>query len=317
MSTAQELEPLKGLDEHLARWVADGVVSPVQAEAIRAEEHALAPVEERRTSMVTEALGYVGGVLVVVASILLAATVWDDLSVNARLGLVGAAAALLVGVGALMPAEPGSVGERVRSAVWVLSTGATAFFLGRLANDKFDLTGADVGVFLAAGSALQAALLWRASRMVAQQVVFAGALAATAATSLAEIGLEEEASGSVPALGILAVGVAWLLLAGRGPLVPLRAARVLGAVGLVIGATVVQAWDWTRPVSLLAVAGLVAFAVWRSDLALLAIATVGILAVLPASVVAWFPGAVSAPLALLVTGAVLVLLALRAVRARR
>ena len=48
----------------------------------------------------------------------------------------------------------------------------------------------------------------------------------------------------------------------------------------------------------------------------LAAGALGILLVLPPVVNDWFPGAVAAPLALLVSGALLVLVALRALRSR-
>jgi hypothetical protein len=311
------LEPLKGLEEHLARWVADGVVTPVQADLIRAEERGLAPAERpRRESVVTEALGYVGGLLVLVAGILLAAIVWEDLSTAARLTIVGGAAVLLGVVGGLMPARPASTGERLRSVLWVLATGASAFFLGLLASESFDLRGADVALMVTGGSAVVAAGFWRTSRLFPQQLAFFGLLAGTAAAALAEPGWTGPRTGSVPALGALAVALVWLLAAGRPPLVPVRASRTLGALGVVMASVFLQDWVWTRPVALACVVGLTVAATWWDDLGLLGMAAFGMLAVVPVSVSQWFPGEVSAPLALLVVGTVMVVLALRAVRRR-
>lgn len=311
------LEPLKGLEDHLARWVADGVVTPLQADLIRTEERGLAPARRpRRESLVTEALAYVGGLLVLVAAILLAAIVWDDLSTAARLTIVGAAAVLLAVVGALVPAQEGSTGERLRSVLWVLATGASAFFLGLLASDPLDLRGADVALVVTGGAAAVAAGFWLASRLFPQQLAFFGMLAGTLASALAEPHWTGPRTGSVPALGILAVGGVWLLGAGRQPLVPAHPSRVLGALGVVVSALMLQDWAVTRPLALLAVVGLTVLATWWDDLALLGLAAFGMLAVVPVSVGRWFPGQVNAPLALLVAGVVMVLLALRTVRRR-
>jgi uncharacterized membrane protein len=311
------LEPLQGLEEHLARWVADGVVTPVVADQIRAEESQLVPAaESRSSSLVTEALAYVGGSLVVVASILLMARVWEDLPDAARLGLVGGGAALLTVVGALLPAAPGTAGARLRAAVWLLASATTAFFMGRVAVDVFDLEGADVALMVTAGTAGYAAVLWRVSGMFVQQLVTFVALAGTATAALAEIRPAGINGDAVPGLGILAVAGLWLLLAGRGPLVPERLSRLLGGAGMVVGSMVELSTDWSRPIAIVVVAGLVVLALRVDDLALLGIGTLGILIVLPAVMMEWFPNALAAPLALLACGALLVLVALRAVRRR-
>lgn len=316
MST--DLHTLQGLEDHLSRWVADGVVTQAQAELIRAEERTLAPAGRTgRESVVTEAVGYVGGLLVVVASILLAAVVWKDLSTGARVGLVGGAAVLLTVVGAFMPSKPGSTGERLRSVVWVLSTAATAFFLGLFAAEVLDLHGPDIALTVTAGASLDAAVLWRVSRLFPQQLACFGFLAGTAAAVLAELGWTGNRGGAVPGLGILAIGALWVLRAGVEPFVPVRGARVLGGFGVVVGAITLQGWGWSRPLALAGVIGLAVLATWWDDLALLAIAAFGILVVVPVSVNSWFPGQVSAPLALLVAGAVMVGLALRSVRRRQ
>jgi uncharacterized membrane protein len=316
-TTTTDLEPLHGLEEHLARWVADGVVTPVVADQIREEESHLVPAgEPRNASLVTEALAYVGGSLVVVASILLVARVWEDLSDGARLGLVGGGAALLTVVGALLPAAPGTAGARLRAAVWVLASAAVAFFVGRIAIDVFDLEGADVALLVTSGTAVYAAVLWRVTGMFVQQLVAFAAFAGTAVAALAEVKPDGPNGDGLPGMGILAVAAAWLLLAGRGPLVPERLSRLLGGAGMVAGSMVALSSDWSRPVALVVVAGLVVLALRVDDLALLGIGTFGILIVLPAVMMEWFPNALAAPLALLVCGALLVLVALRTVRRR-
>jgi hypothetical protein len=76
------------------------------------------------------------------------------------------------------------------------------------------------------------------------------------------------------------------------------------------------AGDWGFIFALLAVAALVGIAVVLRDLIVLGIAAVGALIVLPAFVLHFFPGELAAPLALLVSGALLVLAGLRAARQR-
>ncbi|MGZ6793673.1 MAG: hypothetical protein ACXVFV_12010, partial [Mycobacteriales bacterium] len=269
-----------------------------------------------RSSLVVEALAYVGGALVVIATLLLAGRYWGDLSTAARVALVGAGAVLLVVVGALVPAVPGTAGARLRSAVWLLATGATAGFMALLADQVLDLRGADTGLLATAGTALPAALLWRASRMVPQQAACFAALCGTAATALAEVRPSGQDGDALPGLGLLAVGTAWAALALLGRVGPRAASLALGGLGVVVGSLYVQQAGWGHVVGLLAVVALVALALRFDELLLLALGTVGLFGVLPSAVSSWFPGALAVPLVLLLCGGLLVLVALRAVRRR-
>jgi hypothetical protein len=77
------------LQELLDRWVVAGLITTEQAERIRSQEFGVparpaasslgAPAAVRGTSLMTEALGYLGGVLVVIAAGLLTARMWPDL----------------------------------------------------------------------------------------------------------------------------------------------------------------------------------------------------------------------------------------------
>ena len=92
--------------ELLDRWVARGLLTRDQAESIRAEEGwdaaasipaAAPPV--RRASLISEALGYLGGILIVVAASLIGTWYWSDIPTWARLGIPIMAAAILLGGG--------------------------------------------------------------------------------------------------------------------------------------------------------------------------------------------------------------------------
>ena len=313
--TTTALPPLKGLEEHLAHWIEDGIVTPQQAEQIRLEE-ASPLLKARDTSLVTEALGYVGGVLVVVASVLLTAQVWDDLALGARLALVGAAAVLLMVVGRALPAPAGSAGERLRGVVWALSSGATAFFLGLLASESWGWDGADVGLLVTAGTAAQSAVLWRASRFVIQQAVTFGALCGAAATAIAEVAPSGHTGDALPALGPLAVGAAWIGLAALGRLGPRVLSMALGGVATVFASLFVQQAGWGRFLAVGTITAVIVLALRLGELTLLGIGTVGMLFTLPPVVMTWFPGAVAAPLVLLLCGALLVFVAMRMLRRR-
>ncbi|MFP5346001.1 MAG: DUF2157 domain-containing protein [Actinomycetes bacterium] len=90
--------------------VTEGLISAEQADRIRASEHLAGDVtgghavptqraaSARRSeiSLVTEALGYVGGLLVVLAAVLIGAQVWQQLPLAGRLALTGGTGALVL-----------------------------------------------------------------------------------------------------------------------------------------------------------------------------------------------------------------------------
>jgi hypothetical protein len=114
------------------------------------------------------------------------------------------------------------------------------------------------------------------------------------------------------------MGIILLALAWGGLLQPRRADYALGTAATLVGAiTTMAAGDWGYIFVLTTVVALVVLAVVLSDLVMLGVAALGALVVLPASVTHFFPGALAAPLALLTTGLLLVLAALRTTRRAR
>src|SRR5918994_1299275 len=92
---------LTDLPALLDSCVGEGVLTAEQATQILARSRATertAPAPAGK-ALAAEALGYLGGVVVVVSTILIANLYWGDLSTAARLTVVAAAAAALFGGG--------------------------------------------------------------------------------------------------------------------------------------------------------------------------------------------------------------------------
>ena len=109
-------------ETQLAAWTAAGLISADQARRLReAERDARATRERARSSLVPEALGYLGGVVVVVGAALLADRFWSDLGTTWRLVVLGLAAVGLVTAGAFVPRAAGppmSAGQPVPGNRW-------------------------------------------------------------------------------------------------------------------------------------------------------------------------------------------------------
>lgn len=329
------------LDTQIDHWVAAGLISAAQADEIRAAEHLpvrrkaapdiisvaaepqlVLPQEDgadlpERASLVAEALGYLGGMLVLVASVWITSQVWSSMSSIARLILVGVVTAMLLVAGEAVPAERGAVGERFRSALWLLATASFVGFVALFLTDILEWEGNGVAVATSATGAGFAALMWLANRTGLQEAAFFVALAVAVATlaNLAATG-DRPATGRVilPGVAVLCVGMIWLLLdwgrrVGHHPLGQIGGAALMG-----FGAMLVMGRGWAGVLGLVVVGLLVAAAVWMRSLAVLVIAAVTALQVFPRLLAEYFGGALAGALALVVVGLVMVGLAVRLAR---
>lgn len=294
----------------LETWVADQLITREQADRILARRNVLvqaqpAAQEPRRepTSLVVEALGYLGGVIILVASMLIASLYWDQVGTTFRLVIVGGVAGVLLAAGFAVPERLEEVGLRLRSTLWLLSTGAFAGFLGLLGSDALNMASKDVFLLTSSGVTAYAAGLWLIiGRTFVQQLVMMVGFLLTAAAVSNELGVNDE----LPGFAVWGVALIWLLLGWGGVLEPRRFVIVFGAAGMFIGAlTTIPAYAGITLALLTAVA-VVAAAVLFRDFLLLAVGAIGTLLVLPSAVIELFPGDLAAPIVMLAIGALLV-----------
>jgi hypothetical protein len=309
---AEVASPSADLPAMLERWVASGVITAEQADLIRADTAGRQP-EPRGTSLVTEAMGYLGGVIILVALGLVTGQIWRDLPTGARLWLVGGVTVLLVAAGAGLGRRFGAPATRLRAVLWLAGTVALAGFLALMGDEAFGWRDDMVALVTATGCAVASAVLWWAHRHPLQHLAVLASLLATAGTATV---LLPESDDVLPGLAIWGVAIGWSVLAWGGILAPRRAGIVLGAATGIIAAVSVAMETWGVVLALLTVAVLVAAAVAMRDLVLLAVASVGTLIVLPVVVDQFFPGVLPAAIALLGVGLLLVAVAVATARRR-
>lgn len=111
------------LDTHTGRWVEAGLISPSQADGIRAFEHGIAP---QRLTLAAEIASYIGSVLVLMGGAAVVARSWDDLPLIAQLGVALAVMAVgyTSGTWLMRLDEPGT--RRLGSFLWAVGTGGVA-----------------------------------------------------------------------------------------------------------------------------------------------------------------------------------------------
>lgn len=346
------------LRETIDHWLTDGVITEEQAEAMRSDVQgaaATAPVlpsteaaaatvgeepatpgaqgaprrepahAERRTSLLIEALGYLGGVIILTAIILVVSQFWEDFTAPVRLSTIGAAFVLLLIAGFVVPQSLGGPGIRLRSVLWLGATMAWAGVVGFSGNEYLDLTDERLGLFTAAFAVPMAAILWFLHRQPLQHVAFLVSITVVAGTAVAllpdpSIGVAAE---SLPGAMIWGVGVAWFLLAWGGIVRPRELGLALGSILAIFAAMTTMGGDpateaWPGAVLMLVtLAALVTIAVLFRDFLLLVIAAIGALQGMPIAMSIFFPGLLWAALALLVIGAALIGAAIVIARSRR
>ncbi len=246
----------KDVPTMLDRWADQGLVSRQQVEQIlRAEgvattaahPRAAAPAtaepppasgtREPSSRLVVEALAYLGGVLALAAVLLLLQTWWQDLATGVRLAVPLLAAAALLLAGMLVP---GDADERVRlrSALWLLATGAWAAAAAVMGDQVLDAEPRETMLLVGLAGVAMALPLYLRNRTAAQQLALFVSLATTAGALGAQARGDEP---TWPGLGVWLVALGWLLLGERRLVAPRTPVRYTASVALVVGALMMQA----------------------------------------------------------------------------
>ncbi len=196
-----------------------------------------------------EALGYLGGALTIIGLALFVGRRWADIGTTGRLALSALAAAGLFVAGVLVNRSPEPALDRLRQALWLVSTAATALLAGVVADEVLEIGRATgVAAVCAAAVALQSGLLWRWRGPLVQQCTCLIGVAVLVGTSVSALWSPGPAGIALWLLGVvyLAIGLRRLIV------VPLLVVGV-GAVTMVAGAGTIMG-DW-QGAGLLAILG--------------------------------------------------------------
>jgi hypothetical protein len=314
------------------RWVDLAIITAEQASAIRADQSAqsgqaaqgqsaqsgqadsdvaAASAGPARASLVAEALGYLGGAIILVALGLATGWFWPELSGVVRVTLAAVVAAALLVAGLAVPVQASHCAAvRLRSVLWLLSVAALAGCLALLADEAFGWTDERQALLTSAGAALLSAALWRRHHHLLQHLGLLASLTVVTGTATSLV----PDSGMSSSASVWALGLAWCLLGWGGVLHPRREVELAGVVVTLLATASFTAEPWGSPLALATLALLAVLAVRLRDLALLAVTALATLADLPPIVDRYFHGLLSAAAILLLVGGLLVAAAVVAVR---
>ena len=249
------------------------------------------------------------------SAVALATTFWDQLTAWAQAGALGLTTAVLLAGGAAAVRTGAAATRRLGEVLGLLAAATLAGTLGTVADDIAGWSRAAVTATTGVGVALVHAALWRARPQGLQSVPV---LAGTTAAALGALRLVTDAPTDLAGLLVWAIGTAWVVLALAGRLPPRRTALAAGGVAALVGAQWL-AFAMEPGLALGLGTALAEFAVGaRTGEPLLAgLAVAGVVVLLPQALSTWFGDGVTAPIALLVTGIVLLGGALATLRLAR
>jgi hypothetical protein len=313
--TARELPD--HLETHLQEWVDHELITPDEVRRIVGYETEHGP--SRRIPLVAEIVGYLGAILVIAAGIVAFGLVFDELSHAMRVAVPAVAAAVACGAGVPLVRNRDATFRRLGAVLWTGSVGLVAFALGVVVLDR-EVVPTYAGVLIGGVCLVYAATLYGLIRHGALQLAIFASAITTAVSGIAW--LTSEDPSEIPwayALALLVLGVVWVIAGERSWLGPSGEALFLGAGLALIAPTLLMA-DETGIALILGIAlaaGLLAAATWLRSTPMLVLSGIALFFYMVSGIGQYLAESIGAPLALALSGLMLIAVAIVVSRLRR
>ena len=275
--------------------------------------------DARRISLLAEAAGYVGAILILAGAAAAIGQRWNGIGDWGRVGVLAGAAVffLLVGMVARRIREPAI--QRLAGVVWFLSVTSLAWAAGVAAHEVYGST--DAATILAVGliAACYSAVLWLVWRRALQNVALFAGLVITIC------GIIDTAAGGVesaPSLAFSAAlwvfGLAWAWLGWRRYTEPMWVTIPSGVI-LVLIAPMPSLGDygWMYAIGIATAAAVMAASIPLRNTPLLALGAVGMFGYVTSAALIYFHETLGAPAALVISGVLIISLAVVSARLMR
>ena len=271
---------------------------------------------QRRISLVTEALAYVGAILVLAGGGAAVAQRWDDLGAWGHVSVFAGTAAFFLVVGVLLIGVHDAAVQRLVGVLWFLSSVGVGVAAGIAAYEVFEVAGEMVPLWIGVATAVYSGGLWLVRRRALQNAALFGGLVVTVSGVIAAVDTDPPAV--VPALALWSLGVAWALLGWRRYVEPLWVSLPLGVLlALVAPAVAVYDYGWMYAIAIATAAAVMTLSVPLHNTPLLGVGAVGMFGYVTATVVRYFGDTLGVPAALAITGVVILVLAVVTARLAR
>lgn len=259
-----------------------------------------------RISLLTEAVAYVGAILILAGGVAAIGQRWNDLPLWQQVGIWATGAVFFLAVGLFVRGVPDPAAQRLVGVVWLLSVmGVTGTVVFATQDGGGPVVALQVG---AATAAYAAVLWWFGKRALLGAVLFAGLVM----TVVGAVGtLTGEPVPSLPvALSLWLLGLVWALLGWRRYLEPIWVSTPLGVLlALLAPSFTVGDHGWMYLVGLGTAAAAMGLSVPLRNTPLLGLGTVAMFGYVTSIVVRYFGDSLGVPAALALTGVVILVLA--------
>ena len=305
---------MRDLDDSLERWQEAGLISVEQTEAITRFETAARP---HRSSLIAEVLGYLGGALAIVALWVFIAEYWNDLESWAQLALIGILTLAFLAAGAWARTSPSEAVGRLASFLWFLAVAGVAGWFGVLSTGTLDVSEEAVALWVTIPTFVVALVLWLPFRKLLQVVALVGATHAVVLSALAQV---KPTPFDWFGLVIWSIGTACVLLAWGDVLVPKGTSYGLGIVAILLGPSMAGAGldqAWPLWLGLLTAAALLVASISLREIVLLVGGAGAVFVFLPQLIFSYFRDTLGVPVALFLSGVLLIAAALLVARLKR
>jgi hypothetical protein len=272
-----------------------------------------------RVSLLTEAVAYVGAVLLLAGGIAAVGRRWGELGGWGRVAVLAGASVLFLVTGILVRHASEPAIQRLAGVMWFLSVACAGGAVGFALYDVYGSTGAITVLAVGLGVTVYAAALWRVRRRAAQNAaLFAGLVIAICGVVAAGAG----GPGPVPALAyalpLWGFGLGWSWLGWRRYVEPIWVTMPCGVI-LALAAPGLAAGEhgWLYAIGIATAAAAMAASVPLRNTPLLALGTLAMFGYITPAAIRYFHQSLGVPAALAVTGALILGLAVVSARLMR
>ena len=270
----------------------------------------------RRISLLTEAVAYVGAILILAGGIAAVGQRWHSITDWGRVGVLTGAAVffLLVGIIARRVHEPAI--QRLVDVVWFLSVAGVAGAVGFAAHDVYGNTAAVTALAVGIGITLYAAALWLVRQHALQNVALFTGLIVTVCGFIFTVDNSPPSLAFAVALWVF--GLMWVGLGWRRYVKPLWVTVPSGVIlALVAPSLAAGEYGWVYAIGIATAAAAMAASVPLRNTPLLALGTLAMFGYVTSVVIRYFHESLGVPGALAITGVLILGLATVSARLMR
>lgn len=300
-----------GLTDDLKRWMDAGLIDVDTADAIERFEAERPGVGRVGRGM--EAVAYLGAALILVALGILATEYWDRIEPWGKVTLSAAVAVVLFVAGLLLGRSEEPAVDRAQMFAWFLTVAAVALTAAVALNEFANTDEQDTFLYASLASLVAAVALWWLRGSVLQMVAMGIAAGFSVVAAVSHF---ESPPDWAFGLSFAGVGLVWLLLTWLGVFRPTRTSYALAAIGI-LAISFPEANDLPWPLlGLGAALALMGLSVGLRENVLLGLGVAGLFVYIPMTIFELFGESLGVPVALLITGLILIGVVLATVRLR-